>query len=198
VSEQRIEDQAEALRELVQQKTKPAKEDGMSLPPRSEVHRKKKPRKREKKKKWKLKYPLVRLLVLFFILLPISMLSIYYTHQDSKTVTVVTRSETGSYELVDVASVKKGAAESSSSTTAAQNRPVLKTSKKETGKTNKKETGQKVITHIVQENETLYSIAMKYYQSDRGMEIIKKWNHLQNTQLHRGQVLQIPVKDAEK
>jgi LysM repeat protein len=187
VSEQRIEDQAEVLRELVQQK--PAKEDGLLLPPRSEVHRKK-PKKRERKKKWKLKYPLVRLLVLFFILLPISMLSIYYTNQDSNTVTVVTRNETGSYELVDIASVEKETTESSSSTKATQNQPALKT--------NKKEAGQKVITHIVQENETLYSIAMKYYQSDRGMEIIKKWNHLQNTQLHRGQVLQIPVIDVEK
>jgi LysM repeat protein len=192
VSEQRIEDQAEGLRELVQQKNQSIKEGGLSLPPRSEVHRKK-PKKREKKKKWKLKYPLVRLLVLFFILLPISMLSIYYTNQDSKIVTVVTRSETGSYELVDIASGEKGTTESSGSTTAAQNRPGLKTKK-----TNKKETGQKVITHVVQENETLYSIAMKYYQSDRGMEIIKKWNHLQNTKLHQGQVLQIPVTDVKK
>jgi LysM repeat protein len=191
VSEQRIEDQAEGLRELVQQQNQPIKEDRVSLPPRSEVHRKK-PKKREKKK-WKLKYPLVRLLVLFFILLPISMLSIYYTNQDSKMVTVVTRSETGSYESVNIAPVEKGTTESSSSTTAAQNRPAVKTKK-----TNKKETGQKVITHVVQENETLYSIAMKYYQSDRGMEIIKKWNHLQNTQLHRGQVLQIPVTDVAK
>jgi LysM repeat protein len=192
VSEQRFEDQAEGLRELVQQKNQSIKEGGLSLPPRSEVHRKK-PKKREKKKKWKLKYPLVRLLVLFFILLPISMLSIYYTNQDSKIVTVVTRSETGSYELVDIASGEKGTTELSGSTTAAQNRPGLKTKK-----TNKKETGQKVITHVVQENETLYSIAMKYYQSDRGMEIIKKWNHLQNTKLHRGQVLQIPVTDVKK
>jgi LysM repeat protein len=57
---------------------------------------------------------------------------------------------------------------------------------------------QKIITHTVQENETLYSIAMKYYQSDKGMEMIKKWNHLKSAQLHKGQVLQIPVMDAEK
>ncbi|MGG6437190.1 LysM domain-containing protein [Saccharococcus caldoxylosilyticus] len=190
MSEQRIEDQAEVLRELAQPKNKPAKEDGLPLPSRSEVRRQKKTRKREKKKKWKLKYPLIRLLVLFFILLPISMLSIYYANQDSKTVTVVTRSETGSYELVDIDPVKKGTTESSSSTTRAQNQPALKK--------NKKETRKKVITHIVQENETLYSIAMKYYQSDRGMEIIKKWNHLQNAKLHQGQVLQIPLTDVEK
>nr|WP_244319662.1 LysM peptidoglycan-binding domain-containing protein [Parageobacillus toebii] len=39
---------------------------------------------------------------------------------------------------------------------------------------------------------------MKYYQSDKGMEMIKKWNHLKSAQLHKGQVLQIPVMDAEK
>lgn len=40
------------------------------LPPREQLHRRKK-----KKIKWKLKYPLIRLLVLFFILLPIIIFS---------------------------------------------------------------------------------------------------------------------------
>jgi LysM repeat protein len=196
VSQQRIEDQAEALRELVQQKSKPAKEDGLSLPPRSEVHRQKRTKKREKKKKWKLKYPLIRLLVLFFILLPISMLSIYYTHRDSKIVTVVTRSGTDSYEPIDIAPAEeKAETKSSEANGQKQHHSKLSVHKKEDAASAR---GQKVITHVVQENETLYSIAMKYYQSDRGMEIIKKWNHLQNAQLHQGQALQIPVIDVKK
>jgi LysM repeat protein len=196
VSQQRIEDQAEALRELVQQKNKPAKEEGLSLPPRSEVHRRKKSKKREKKKKWKLKYPLIRLLVLFFILLPISMLSIYYANRDSKIVTVVTRSDTDSYEPIDIAPVEEKVETKSSETNGQkQHHSKLSVHKKEDVASAK---GQKVITHVVQGNETLYSIAMKYYRSDRGMEIIKKWNHLQNAQLHQGQVLQIPAIDVKK
>ena len=42
------------------------------LPPRSRVHLQKR-----KKNKWKLKYPVIRLLVLFFILLPITIFGIY-------------------------------------------------------------------------------------------------------------------------
>ncbi len=42
------------------------------LPPRSRVHHQK-----QKKNKWKLKYPVIRLLALFFILLPITIFSIY-------------------------------------------------------------------------------------------------------------------------
>src|SRR3954466_899773 len=44
------------------------------LLPRSKVNWKKR-----KKNKWKLKYPVIRLLVLFFILLPITIFSIYST-----------------------------------------------------------------------------------------------------------------------
>ena len=46
--------------------------DREELPPRSRVHLQKR-----KKNKWKLKYPVIRLLVLFFILFPITIFSIY-------------------------------------------------------------------------------------------------------------------------
>ncbi|TMU86720.1 LysM peptidoglycan-binding domain-containing protein [Bacillus sp. BHET2] len=42
------------------------------LPPRSELHREK-----QKKNKWKMKYPLISMLLLFFILLPLTVFSIY-------------------------------------------------------------------------------------------------------------------------
>ena len=44
-----------------------------SLPSRSEIHRKKK----KKKSKAKIKFPLIKLLVLFFILLPIGFYYVY-------------------------------------------------------------------------------------------------------------------------
>ena len=48
-----------------------------SLPSRSQVHRKKK-----KKSKVKIKFPLIKLLFLFFILLPIGFLCVYAYLQD--------------------------------------------------------------------------------------------------------------------
>ena len=67
-------DQAEKLRQNIERKQF---EEGQvvereDLPPRSRVHHQK-----HKKNKWKLKYPVIRLLVLFFILLPITIFSIY-------------------------------------------------------------------------------------------------------------------------
>lgn len=85
-------DQAEELRKRMQQgeadevkQVKHAEEDVMdelfdisNLPPRSEVHkRKKKEPEHKKQSNQKLKYPLIRLLVFFFILLPFVVLSIY-------------------------------------------------------------------------------------------------------------------------
>ncbi|SFA55247.1 LysM domain-containing protein [Parageobacillus thermantarcticus] len=171
------------------------REDVLSLPPRREVHRRKKAKKRAK---WKLKYPLIRLLALFFISLPVLMLGIYYANNDSKIVTVVTRSETGSYEQIDIAPAEERTAlPSSESSVRKKDRPPSD-GQKENGALDGHPKKQKTITHTVQENETLYSIAMKYYQSDKGMEVIKKWNHLKSMQLHKGQVLQIPMVDVEK
>lgn len=64
-------DQAERLRKRIEKINEVTKDENL-LPPRSDLHRVKK-----KKTKWKLKYPIIRLLVLFFILLPITIFSIY-------------------------------------------------------------------------------------------------------------------------
>ena len=67
-------DQAEKLRRKIDKSTFEEGQmvDREELPPRSRVHEQK-----EKKNKWKLKYPVIRLLVLFFLLLPITIFSIY-------------------------------------------------------------------------------------------------------------------------
>lgn len=48
------------------------------------------------------------------------------------------------------------------------------------------------IEHIVGEEETLYRIAMKYFKSPSGVEIIQKHNGLTGTNIRAGQVLKIP------
>ncbi|RAK22197.1 LysM domain-containing protein [Anoxybacillus vitaminiphilus] len=192
-------DQAEGLRQQIHDLKQEANEpDAFSLPPRSEVHKK-----TNRKTKWKIKYPVIRLLALFFILLPISILSIYYLY-DKKSTSVIMLNENNSYETVDIADEND-----EQKTKIKQNsQPIQSTSSEEVkppaderqavSETEQTESDEKVITHVVQENETLFSIAMKYYKSDEGMQIIKEWNELDSSQLHKGQVLKIPVFEMSK
>ena len=49
-----------------------------------------------------------------------------------------------------------------------------------------------VIQHVVQSNENLFRIALKYYSSAEGVEIIKQYNGLKGNDIVTGQVLKIP------
>ena len=64
-SEKPIRDQAERLRKRVE-KTGSHGDKRDTLPPRSEIHRQK-----QKKTNAKIKYPVIRLMALFFVLLPV-------------------------------------------------------------------------------------------------------------------------------
>ncbi|ANB61833.1 LysM peptidoglycan-binding domain-containing protein [Anoxybacteroides amylolyticum] len=174
-------DQAEQLRKQMEEKKEP---DVLSLPPRSEVHKSK-----EKKTKWKIKYPLVRLLLLFFILLPFVIFAIYYMG-DKRTIAPIKKSE--SYEPIAIEEKARTKEEPPVSSV-----PETKENKP-TGSSEKATSDKQVITHVVQANETLFSIAMHYYGTKDGMDIIKHWNHLQSAQLYKGQVLQIPVVELTK
>jgi len=166
------EDQAENLRKKMENINKQQESDELHLPPRSEVHKK-------KKTKWKIKHPLVRILALFFVLLPISIYSIYHL-VDKRPVQVVTIDD-DSYETVDVDQQKEEMT---------QRKPLENEAKQEEDGAD--ETEPSFIYHTVQENETLYSIAMKYYGNEKGMDLIKEWNRLTSTKLQKGQVLKIP------
>ena len=54
-------------------------------------------------------------------------------------------------------------------------------------------TNTKIIQHKVQKGETLYRIAMKYYHSKEGIEIIQNENQLDSNTIYVGQVLKIPL-----
>lgn len=181
-------DQAKQLRAQMQEMRDKGNElDVLSLPPRSEVHK-------NAKTRLKVKYPTIRLLAVFFILLPITILSIYYLY-DKKPAIVVPREESGSYETIDIDSnsLKRDAGDTEQTK---DNSSLLNDDSNESLAKNDQvyeEREHDVITHIVQENETLYSIAMKYYQSAEGMEIIKEWNELEGSTISKGQVLKIPL-----
>ncbi|MFL6555648.1 MAG: LysM peptidoglycan-binding domain-containing protein, partial [Bacillus sp. (in: firmicutes)] len=70
-----------------------------------------------------------------------------------------------------------------------------KTNETTTGTTETSTDSQKnsTVTHTVKSNENLYKIAMMYYHSKKGMDIIMKANNLKSNQINTGQVLKIPM-----
>ncbi|WP_179884949.1 LysM domain-containing protein [Bacillus sp. AFS015802] len=197
------------------------------LPPRSELHREK-----QKKNKWKMKYPLISMLLLLFILLPLTVFSIY-SYFDNRNGPLVVMSE----DVDDVVEVRYDQAESdheesveavkpeneeaapepdqkeesskeSASSVDGKNqqasappteKPVeekpkeeVKEEPKEEVKKEKKEE-QKIVYHTVKPKETLFRIAMNYYNSPSGVDRIKEWNKIQDNEIQTGQVLEIPL-----
>ncbi|MFZ7945090.1 LysM peptidoglycan-binding domain-containing protein [Neobacillus sp. 19] len=232
-------DQAERLKKRIQ-KINDKVEAGDKLPPREQVHRQKK-----KKTKWKLKYPVIRLLVLCFILLPIIIFSVISYRDNGKKINGIEKTSGSSvgYETInlekpnqadetvveepretveenidlkeeeeksktiqDVAGQSNSSnnsnstVQASSSNEAAANKQAPEnnsqqqtvTVKNETNATSTEKTS-KVVYHTVKPQETLFKIAMTYYQSQKGIDIIKKANRLQNEGIYAGQVLKIPL-----
>ena len=203
-SEEPYRDQAERLKQRIEKINEKvdAKDD---LPPREHIHRRKK-----KKTKWKLKYPVIRLLVLFFILLPIIIFSVISYRDGAKKVNGVpnTTEDSVGYETINLETSNDEEETitedfDQSKETNPANNETKQTSNEvkhsETKKPLKKTTGtsresqiKSTVTHTVKRNENLYRIALKYYQSPKGMDIIMKANHLRSKQVNAGQVLKIP------
>lgn len=223
-------DQAERLRKKIvknidSNENEPVKE---KLPPRSRHHQQKK-----KKNKWKIKYPVISLLALFFILLPIAVLSIYHSlngegsSRSEKANTTSSGFETVGYEdkkddkgtKIEVKEEpEKPKDDEAKNSNQAESDPSIPTPRdpingdkndkgltetsnesdnKATQEQSEKQEEQKeeVIYHTVKSNENLYRIALKYYKSSQnGVEIIRKANNLNGTDIHVGQVLTIPKK----
>jgi LysM repeat protein len=49
-------------------------------------------------------------------------------------------------------------------------------------------------THKVAADETLFKIAIKYYKSRSGEEIIRQYNGIEANNIYEGQILKIPIK----
>ncbi|MCA1054678.1 LysM peptidoglycan-binding domain-containing protein [Rossellomorea aquimaris] len=223
-------DRAEKLKqkiERVQESPVPNKRE--PLPPRSELHREKK-----KKNKVKLKYPLISMLLLFFILMPLTVFSIY-SYLDSRNEPLAVMSEehneveevqydgTGEEDQSILTEENQEAVsseeETDSSDDAEEDTPVTKkdgsstkptlptakaaeveepegqTASATAGSEQGDAEGQKVIQHTVQPQETIFRIAMKYYHSQEGIDIIKKANNLTSNEIQSGQVLNIPLSE---
>jgi cytoskeletal protein RodZ len=230
-NEEPYRDQAERLKQRIE-KINEKVDDNENLPPREQIHRQKK-----KKTKWKLKYPLIRLLVLFFILLPVIIFSVISYRNGEKKINGVEKAsvESVGYETINLEKSKdekeplansvetnedipetnnseevieesndevkqndktvETSVQSDSTTENIteidSNSEKVEGSKTSTDTTETEET--KIISHTVKPNENLYRVAMMYFHSPKGMDIIMKANHLTSNQINTGQVLKIPL-----
>ncbi|WP_042346323.1 LysM peptidoglycan-binding domain-containing protein [Bacillus massiliigorillae] len=259
MTNQEHKDQAELLRKKVDSNHSEAEFSVDSLPSRKEVHSKKK-----QKTVWKIKFPLVKLLAAFFVLLPVAIFAFYtyFTKDDKPTYTkekdessfssevnvddkYVVGSEKKEDSSKDKDSKDKASKEKESKekqlASANEQKESEKDAKKEIPSTsassssgpnvkseeptsnnnknnnnnntthqvpvknepkepekkpvvpNQNESTPKVIEHTVKPKETIFRIAMNYYKSQSGIDIIKRANGLTSNDIRVGQVLKIPM-----
>lgn len=209
--EEPIRDQAERLRKRIEKKEHHINDHQSEvLPPRSKIHQQKK-----KKTKLKLKYPIIRLLALFFVLLPIVSFSIYTINENNKNAIEPVNNEQKSIESVDFEDEEEteesNAANDGKDIENPSNEPNNvevelpkensspptandKSTPSEKAATNvDKDSNVEMKYHKVQRDETLYRIAMKYYHSPSGIETIKKANGIKGNEIISGQTLKIPI-----
>ncbi|WP_040208311.1 LysM peptidoglycan-binding domain-containing protein [Neobacillus jeddahensis] len=242
--EEPFRNQAERSKKRIQKNVEMVEvNDSGKLPPREQVHRQKR-----KKTKWKVKYPVIRLLVLCFILLPIIIFSVISYRENGKKIggTEKTSGNSVGYETINLdemnqedepketpqdkggevdsegendqvpSDTKQGEAnesenhpdQSSSQDESSTNNQITGINNNKQGETttsptntnsntttnkNVTETTSDIVYHTVQPHETLFRIAIKYYKSQNGIEIIKNANNLQTEAINVGQVLKIPL-----
>lgn len=206
-------DQAERLREKMIDEIK---ERTGTYPSRSEVHKKR------RKKKKKMNYPLLRILVFLFILVPVVVLfltSYLERNQSNRSGenlsdfdSVIIKNNSG--KSVQEERVEENNSSNSDKEEGNQNEQEASPTTEEQSSSNSTrdetrkeisgnesdgnmEENRRIITHVVQPNETLYKISMKYYKSRNGEKLIREWNHLQDSNIYVGQVLKIPLDNPQ-
>ncbi|WHY82857.1 LysM peptidoglycan-binding domain-containing protein [Siminovitchia fortis] len=184
------------------------------LPSRAEYHGKK--RKPGNKKKMKVSVPLVLLLIL--LMLPIGILSIINNGSSKANPVSGSSGEEVSFETEDPVNepepetkdkkeketpksadesdkedkkgeVKKEDPVKSEEKTAETEKPPVEKQDEQ----NEDNPGEKVTYHTVQQGENLFRIAMKYYNSQEGVEKIRQANGLAGNEISVGQTLKIPL-----
>ena len=199
-------DQAEKLRQKIERTKFEEGEaiDREELPPRSRVHEQK-----IKKSKWKLKYPVIHLLMLFFILLPITILSIYasLTKDGIGNVEKTGGESSEGFEIIDIEDSDQSdipdkeddeSVESLINETENKNETSLQENLNQSSQDIIDSIGEKsgpkdIIYHTVQPGETIYRISIKYYKSKAGIDTIKSVNNLTSNEIRVGQVLTISL-----
>ncbi|MBB6444733.1 LysM peptidoglycan-binding domain-containing protein [Bacillus benzoevorans] len=203
-------DQAEKLRKKIEKSTfaEGQRVEREDLPPRSAVHQKG----RKRKTKLKVKYPLIRLLALFFILLPITVISIYSTIAKDKIsgIKETISESTEEFETIEIEDKENQITEdeeavpeknpevqsedSSENTQSSIDKGSdLSAADRHTAAAPLTVHEKDIIYHKVKRGETIYKISMKYYKSKAGIDMIKAANNLTSNEILAGQVLTIPL-----
>lgn len=201
--------QAERLKRRIEKINEETIEVRDQLPPREQIHREKR-----KKTKWKLKYPIIRILVLFFILLPIVIFSAYsYLEEGKNNKSKKVSGDSSGYEVINFekteteSNVENNEEEKEIETVDNESEavetvqpvvpasPPVSANSKGTDKNSEPPNTDSVnvVYHKVKSGENLYRIGLKYYHSKAGEEIIRKANNLKGNEIYVGQVLEIPL-----
>ncbi|WP_175639724.1 LysM peptidoglycan-binding domain-containing protein [Metabacillus schmidteae] len=207
------------------------RQENGKYPPRSEIHKGK-----DKKTKRKMKYPIISILALFFILLPVLFLSmnLYYGSREDQSSTEELdigenrvyissnqESDNQSTEMdespntgEDIESESEGNSnednggkviedptpdtnEKQTESEEVVNPPSTTTTEvlqSESTEDKSQDQYREIKTHKVATGETLFSIAIKYYNNRSGEEIIRQYNNLAGNEIYVGQTLKIPIK----
>nr|WP_263325874.1 LysM peptidoglycan-binding domain-containing protein [Neobacillus sp. Marseille-Q6967] len=220
--------QAERLKQRIEKINEKNSDSREKLPPREQVHREKR-----KKTKLKLKYPVIRILVLFFILLPVVIFSVYsYLEGGEIKNTEKVSGDTNGYEVINFEKETTNKAEETKEeepkdekkeepdaktdisneavevqepvvpdSPALESTEAAAISPNGDGKNSSpkvettKSSSSKVVYHTVKQGENLYRIALKYYGSKAGEDIIRKANNISGNEIRLGQVLKIPLNE---
>ncbi|WP_053366988.1 LysM peptidoglycan-binding domain-containing protein [Bacillus sp. FJAT-27245] len=216
-------------------RTKPETGEPAKLPPRSRVHQNKK-----KKTRLKLKYPVIRLLVLFFVLLPLAVFAVISNLENNKSANSTEEGgiETVNFEVNDPheqahepadegeigqeqdtdekpagsdtpengeegsgGQVSPGKSASQDGKDSSEKAPASGKDSSvrggiSAGGENSRKTGTSegaVKYHTVKPGETLYRIAMMYYNSQDGIAKIRQANGIIENEIKVGQTLKIPL-----
>ncbi|WP_409298027.1 LysM peptidoglycan-binding domain-containing protein [Peribacillus sp. SCS-26] len=186
--------------------------DAGKLPTRAELRKKK-----AKKKKAKVKFPLLRILSLAFILLPIGIYSAYQyfgaelpadlgssgfetveLYEDERADGKVTAEVQSEEDAPKKNQHSKSHLQESATKAGVDARdepmdPPENTAGSEEYAQQDPDMYQ-IIEHVVKPKETVFSISMAYYESQEGIKLIKQWNGLKTNEIQTGQILKIPIK----
>jgi LysM repeat protein len=206
-------DQVQILREKmnVNMEEKTLSSDMLALPPRSKVH---KAKDEKKKTKVKLKYPLVRLLALLFVLLPVTILGYTYNqnNQSPASNSVSTNKNQSAYkeeisletnekkiEEYEVIQPEEDEVENEDGKQKTGEVDIANASQEDTPTLSTQiiEDNYDIVFYTVKKDDTLYSISQYYYSSRSGEDLIKKWNNLNGNEVEHGKVLKIPLKSSK-
>lgn len=173
----------------------------LNLPPRSETHKDKKTG-----YKWKVRYPLIRLLIVLFIIL-ILLIPIYnlWGKQDESggaLGSVQSAKASDASYMMELTRQKKSPETGLGLKNEEENEMSEKTSdasdrSSETGNEGDVASTKDGVTptykeYVVKEGDTLFSISMKFYKSKDGKKRIIQANHLEAEEIYVGQTLLIP------